>query len=235
MNTLIKILENVPELVAPYSIFLTTNGNHDPKMTSYWFGTTLLINKIINLNIPHFMETVDSNVPPSTSLVIENILPSLLTKSSLTKSLQYETSIIRQLACQLIVLAFKKLEKVSTLYDKKGWKNEKAVLLNKFHTRIPELPIFVSTLNNALATNKDNKILPLSISVIFNYYSKLFPNLFSINLPPSTFIQISCKNLQFLGWNLLFWTTTYNFKNLTPLKPNGGTQIRTEILYSLYY
>lgn len=185
LNTLIKILENVPELVAPYSIFLTTNGNHDPKMTSYWFGTTLLINKIINLNIPHFMETVDSNVPPSTSLVIENILPSLLTKSSLTKSLQYETSIIRQLACQLIVLAFKKLEKVSTLYDKKGWKNEKAVLLNKFHTRIPELPIFVSTLNNALATNKDNKILPLSISVIFNYYSKLFPNLFSINLPSS--------------------------------------------------
>ncbi|CAI4044998.1 hypothetical protein SKDZ_11G1930 [Saccharomyces kudriavzevii ZP591] len=185
LGTLIKILENVPELVAPYSIFLTTNGNHDPKMTSYWFGITLLINKIVNLKIPQFMEDVDSNIPPSTSFVIENILPSLLTKSSLTKSLQFETPIIRQLACQSIVLAFKKLEKVSILYDKKGWKNEKIVLLNKFHTRLPDLPIFVSTLNNTLATNKDNKILPLSISIIFNYYSKLFPNLFSISLPLS--------------------------------------------------
>ncbi|EJS42906.1 urb1p [Saccharomyces arboricola H-6] len=185
LNTLMKILENVPELVAPYSVFLTTNGNHDPKMTSYWFGTTLLMNKITNLKIPQFMENVDSNIPPSTPLVIENILPSLFTKSSLTKSLQFETPIIRQLACQSIVLAFKKLEKVSKLYDKKGWKNEKTVLLNEFHTRIPDLPIFVSTLNNTLATNKDNKILPLSISIIFNYYSKIFPNLFSINLPSS--------------------------------------------------
>lgn len=107
LGTLIKILENVPELVAPYSIFLTTNGNYDPKMTSYWFGITLLINKIINLKIPQFMEKVDSNIPPATSLVIENILPSLLTKSSLVKSLQFETPIIRQLACQSIVLALK--------------------------------------------------------------------------------------------------------------------------------
>ena len=185
LGTLIKILENVPELVAPYSIFLTTNGNHDPKMTSYWFGTTLLINKIINLKIPQFMENVDSSIPPATSLVIENILPSLLTKSSLTKSLQFETPIIRQLACQSIVLAFKKLEKISTLYDKKGWRNEKTILLNEFHTRVPDLPIFVSTLNNTLSTNKNNRILPLSISIIFNYYSKIFPNLFSINLPSS--------------------------------------------------
>ncbi|CAI4601437.1 BFH_collapsed_G0033580.mRNA.1.CDS.1 [Saccharomyces cerevisiae] len=185
LGTLIKILENVPELVAPYSIFLTTNGNYDPKMTSYWFGITLLINKIINLKIPQFMEKVDSNIPPATSLVIENILPSLLTKSSLVKSLQFETPIIRQLACQSIVLALKKLEKVSTFYDQKGWRNEKTVLLNEFHTRIPDLPIFVSTLSNSLASNKDNRILPLSISIIFNYYSKMFPNLFSINLPSS--------------------------------------------------
>lgn len=84
-TTLVKILQANPGLVAPYCTYLTTLSSHDPKMTSYWFGMTLLLDRIINLPIPQSMEKVETDMIPSISLAMENIIPSSLAKSSLTK------------------------------------------------------------------------------------------------------------------------------------------------------
>ncbi|CCK73429.1 Urb1p NDAI_0G04440 [Naumovozyma dairenensis CBS 421] len=194
-STVLKVLENVPELVAPYCTYLASLGSHDPKMTSYWFGATLMLCRIMKLEIPSFMTNIDTDLIPSLPLVIENILPSPLTKNSLTKGLQHESSLVKQLTCQLLVFAFQKLQKVLTLYDKKGWGSAKAPLNVAFHSNLPDLNVITSVLTQSYASNKENKILPLSVTIILKYYSECFSNFFSVNLPSSNiYVDIMQKN-----------------------------------------
>lgn len=217
-NTVIKILNNVPELVAPYSTFLSSHGSHEPKMTSYWFGCTMVLGRIIRLEIPLFMKQVETDVNPSISLVMESILPSPLTKVALVKALQHEKLIIRQLACHLIVFAFQKLEAVLQLFDTKGWSSAKTTLRNAFHQGIPDLSIIVSVMNQAYITNKENQILQLSISTILRYYSITFPNFFSIKLPSSNvFVDVMHKE-KFSGIELALLNNFLQFQELSGLQ-----------------
>lgn len=190
-STTIKILRHTPELVAPYCTHIASLGSHDPKMTSYWFGMTLLLGRIINLEVPEFMKNIQTDLIPSDILVIENIIPSSLKKSALTNALQDDHKIIRQLACQMIVFSFQKLDKILDLYTQKGWGSAKATISSMFLNSIPDLNIFTSVLTNLYSTDKDNKILVLSITTILSHYSKTFPNFFSISLPtPNIFTDI---------------------------------------------
>ena len=181
--TVMEILKAAPELVAPYCLYLVSLGYHDPKMTSYWFGMTLTLGRIINLPIPTFMESVETDLHPSSHLVMQNIVPASLSRQALTKGLQHESLLIRQLVSQLIVFCFRKLEKVLALYDRKGWSSSKANIISSFLSRIPELQIFNNTLNQLYSTNKENRILALSLTVILRHYGAIFPSFFSVNLP----------------------------------------------------
>ncbi|CCE65958.1 hypothetical protein TPHA_0N01770 [Tetrapisispora phaffii CBS 4417] len=201
-STVIRILEHVPELVAPYCNMLATQGSHDPKMSSYWFGMTLLLGRIINLKIPEFMETIETNMVPKTSLVIENIIPSSITKSALTNSLQHESMLIKQLTTQLITFAFLKLEKILDLYDRKGWQSSKVVLSNAFYSHLPDLTIITSVLNQVYSTAKENKILSLSLTEILKHYSKFYPNFFNMKLSVDNIYSDVMKSNTFVGINL---------------------------------
>ncbi|CCF55458.1 hypothetical protein KAFR_0A00200 [Kazachstania africana CBS 2517] len=201
-STVIKVLAAVPELVAPYCTYLSSLGPHDPRVTSYWIGSTLLLGRIIRLDIPEFMEKIDVDIVPSRDLVIENIFPSILTKSALTKCLQHESLLIRQLCCQLIIFGFQKFEKVLALYDRKGWISAKAILSNSFLENLPDLNVFATALAQVHENNKENKILPLSITMILKYFSTSFPNYFSVTLPSSN-IYIDIMQMDSLsGLNL---------------------------------
>ena len=201
-STVIKILNHVPELIPPYCNLLASQGSHDPRMTSYWFGSTLVLGRIINLRIPEFMERIETDSIPSLPLVMENIIPSLLTKNALTKALQHEFTLIRQMACQLLAFTFQKLEKVLELYDAKGWQSAKVTLTNAVYTIIPDLSVITTALNQAYSTNKDNKILSLSLTEILKHYSKRFPNFFTINLPAENIYTDIMKINNFKGIDL---------------------------------
>ena len=164
-------------------------------MTSYWFGATLIIGRIISLKIPTFVENIETDLVPSTTLIMENIIPSCMTKNSLTKGLQHESPLIKQLTCQLITFAFQKLKLVFDLYDKKGWGSSKTTIAVAFHSVIPDLTIITSTLMQSYNSNKENKILPLSLTVILNFYGECFPNFFTVALPASNiYVDIMKKN-----------------------------------------
>lgn len=202
LNTVIKILKQTPELVAPYCHYLASLGSYDPKMTSYWFGCTLLLGRIINLDIPDFVREIQTDMVPSTQLVIENIIPSSLTKISLTKAIQHEKLIIRQLASQNIVFAFQKLEKVLNMFDAKGWSSSKANISTAFLENIPELSVFTTALTSVYSSDKQNQIFPLSLTLILKFYSRCFPNFFSVTLPGSNvYVDIIQKD-SFSGLDL---------------------------------
>lgn len=218
--TVSKILDHVPELIPPYCSFLASHGSHDPKMTSYWFGCTMMIGRIIRLKIPSFMEQIQTDISPSTGLVIQSIIPSSLTKSALTKALTHEKLLIRQLACQLIVFSFQKLDSILQLYEQKGWIAAKASLRNAFHLEIPDLSAITQVLNDVYASKKENRVLQLSLTTILKYYSKLFPNFFSVTLSSSNIYVDIMRNVKFSGMDLAILDNYLQFQEL------NGTQLK---------
>lgn len=213
-NTVIKILATVPELVAPYSTYISSMGSHYPKMTAYWFGMTLFLGRLINLPIPEYVESIESDNLPSNSIVIESIIPSSITKAALTKCLQHESNLIKQMGCQLLVFSLKKLDSVVDLYHRKGWESSKAMLLNTFFSYIPDLPVLTNVLNTLYTTAPNNKILALSLTLIFRLYSKIFPNFFNISLPSSNFYVDIMKGDKFSGIDLVMLDNFMKFQEL---------------------
>lgn len=229
-NTLIKILDHVPELVAPYCTFLASHGTHDPKMTSYWFGSTLILGRIIRLKIPHFMEQVETDATPSIPLVMESILPSPLSRLAMSKALQHERLVIRQLACHLIVFAFQKFELVMELFETKGWSSAKTTLRNAFYHSIPDLSTISSAMNQSYNSCKTNKILQLSFSTILKYYSTAFPNFFSIKLPSSNIFVDIMRSDNFSGIEFGLLNNFLHFQELSGLQTKwwiGSSQERS--------
>lgn len=234
-NTLIKILQSNPGLVAPYGAYLSSLGSHDPKMTSYWFGMTLVLGRIISLPIPTFMEKIETNMIPSTSFVMENIFPSSLTKSALTKTLQSDVIVIKQLGCQLLVFAFQKLEKVLNLYNRKGWSSSKASLNTLFFNNIPDLSIIVNTLNQVYTSHKDNQMISLSLTMILRHYSQCFPNFFSVTLPSTNIYQDIMRKEVFSGVELTILDNFLQFQefNSTQTKWWNSTENDSSLFVSL--
>lgn len=234
-TTLIKILKANPGLVAPYCAYLNTLGPHDPKMTSYWFGMTLLLGRIINLPIPEFMENVETDMIPSTALVMENIVPSSITKNALTKMLQNDVLVIKQLGCQLLIFEFQKLIKVLALYDRKGWNSSKSSINTSFLSNIPDLNIIVNILNQVYINHKDNEMLLLSLTVILRYYSQCFPNFFSVTLPSKNIYQDIMSKKSFNGIELTILDNFLQFQefNSTQTKWWNSTDDETSLFVSL--
>ncbi|QLL34174.1 hypothetical protein HG536_0G00310 [Torulaspora globosa] len=229
LNTVIKILDNVPELVAPYAAFLASLGAHDPKMTSYWFGCTALLGRIMRLRIPSLVEKVETDMPPHTPLVLESIMPSSLSKSALTKSLQHERLIIRQLACQLLIFAFQKLQSVLDLYDRKGWTSAKASVRNAFYLSLPDLSILSSAMNQSYESHKKNKILQLSISTILRHYSTIFPNFFTVRLPSANIFFDIMQSNNISGMDLAILENFLTFQELNGLQTKWWTRSNREL------
>lgn len=96
------------ELVPPYMHWVVQSGGgyHDPSLTSWWVGHTLLYTHILGLPLPPLGGADDLDV----RLAVENISLAPLSKGTLTRCLQLPHYLVRQLACQLMVLQLRRLE-----------------------------------------------------------------------------------------------------------------------------
>lgn len=96
------------ELVPPYMHWVVQSGGgyHDPSLTSWWVGHTLLYTHILGLPLPPLGGADDLDV----RLVVENITLAPLSKGALTRCLQLPHFLVRQFACQLMVLQLRRLE-----------------------------------------------------------------------------------------------------------------------------
>lgn len=123
LNLCIAILSSNLELIAPYSNWIVANGGgfHDPSLTSWWIGHTLLYSRI--LSIPNLSKADQISLAP-------------LSKSSLMKCLELKNLLIVQLSLQLIFLQLNHLSNVdSTVIE---------IVLGNF----PNLSYFTNFLNH---------------------------------------------------------------------------------------
>lgn len=197
LKLLISILEHVPELNAPYNYHLLhINGTHDPKLTSFYVGQTLLLTKITQLPIPQdfitFTKTfIDQSIgsPPSIGkyysikLLMEAICPAQLNRSSLTKGLKAKEPLIRHLTTQLVISVIKKFSKINKLLKI----NENSIfssfsqelMKDLINLKLPDPSVFVGLTNEVLKTEKVNKLLLLNYMKTAEYYQ----NILDINVP----------------------------------------------------
>lgn len=168
-----SILEVNTELIGPYTnwIVQTGGGYHDPSLTSWWVGHTLLYNNILQLKIQDFeadSEDIISNKPSyETRLLVETICLAPLSKGSITKCLTGDHPLIRQFAAQLLVL---QLNKTNELL--KHTSTRKQELVESVISNLPDVATIASCLKEA---NEKNglKLWKLTLSMVISKMEQL--------------------------------------------------------------
>lgn len=97
LQLVMQILNHNHELLPPYMHWIVSNsgGYHDPMLSSYWIGHTLLYSEILK----------SKSLPLKAEFV--SLFP--LSKNALTDCISFPSDLVRQLGLQLILLQLKKL------------------------------------------------------------------------------------------------------------------------------
>ncbi|KAK4574816.1 hypothetical protein LTR86_001658 [Recurvomyces mirabilis] len=113
-DLLLACFISAPELVAPY--FAEKNMQLEPKLSNTWIGYASFLFEVIRLDVPsHLGNTEDegyAELPPQTSIVLENVLPRPLTQKVLTRCLNQSSELITFFAIRILVLAMQKLSTI---------------------------------------------------------------------------------------------------------------------------
>lgn len=145
----IRILNYNQELVPPYMnwIVASSGGYHDPSLTSYWIGHTLLYTEILkSRQIPSLVETV-------------SLAP--LSKQAMTECLTFPSDLVKQLGLQLILLQLLKLTESSSPVQS---------LVESVLGNLPEQANFVPLMTH------ENKLIKLTSTLIIKRMEQLVPS-----------------------------------------------------------
>lgn len=199
LNTLIRILHKIPELVAPYVNHLSyINGNNEPKLTSFWIGQTLTLNKIINLPIPdialkedakgfdeenddlneNFTSKDENNY--SLQILTDIILPPSITLANLRQYINNESLFIKHLGCQCVVFILKKLNLITENLKNKNSNNINFAntLVNEIQHKLPEFHEYLKIIESLYKENDEqNHLLLVSeLTLALSLYTNTFTN-----------------------------------------------------------
>ncbi|CCE85438.1 Piso0_005034 [Millerozyma farinosa CBS 7064] len=105
-----EIAKKNPDLIAPYLNWIIQNGGgyHDPSLTSWWIGHTLLYFEITSLEVPELSPHGKFN----SKMIIEYSCPAPLGKNTLKRCLESDNKLIVQLSLQLIISVLLKVQKI---------------------------------------------------------------------------------------------------------------------------
>ncbi|KAL6934773.1 hypothetical protein ACO0OL_003318 [Hanseniaspora opuntiae] len=207
MNLLIKILYNAPELVAPYlNQLYHLNGNNEAKMTSFWVGQTLTLNRIINLPIPDIISEQGSEshgsieeeeqdegvygeeINYSIQTLIDIVVPPSLTSANLKQYINNDLDFVKHIGCQMIASILNKLKSVANFLNEQ---NSKAIvfsndLINQVQIKLPELHEYLKSADIVYKKNTEspNLLLISELTNIMSLYNQVFTkvnNQFKLN------------------------------------------------------
>ncbi|GMM36423.1 Urb1 protein [Saccharomycopsis crataegensis] len=241
--TTTNVLNKIPELISVYVTYLSSiNNNFDPKMTFYWVGQTLLLQKIISLPIPSQIIDLHNSddsplLRPSNSIVMESVLPSCLNSESLGKCLKSNSFLVKQLALQLLAFSFEKLEKVIKLYEANGWNEELLKLKTRYHKSLPEIHVVLQVFRDIEKVQKESseatrdfKLLIISLVKILNYYLIHIPN---VNLHQNSLASLSSyfntllsSTSDFSGMDLLLLDSFFKLQELANSQSEDGSSVK---------
>ena len=202
-SLLLDVFRAAPELVADY-FARKHNFITEPKDTPAWLGQSAFVFSAIQLPVPKYCGWRDgyAALPPPTSVVIENILPSPLSRANTTRSLNLNHEVITLFAVRALTVAFQKLSKVLDLYrgptsNQDSWKQASSDLMSAFSQRCPLAKEVLTTLQRA---PKSDEVLRGSIIELLSKYYKVLPHLMLLEkFDVSLALMDTIKRIEIVG------------------------------------
>lgn len=144
---LVSIFKAAPELVSDY--FVNNSGfTLDPKLSMTWIGYAAFVFQTMTIPLPRQFgnRTRFSQVPPPTSILLDNILPQPINEKVLTRCLSLKSQLTSLFAMRIMVLALNKLSEVIEIMQGAARKSESSSwylairrLLDAFCQRLPDM------------------------------------------------------------------------------------------------
>ncbi|KAK9471647.1 ribosome 60S biogenesis N-terminal-domain-containing protein [Dipodascopsis tothii] len=162
---LLAILNACPELIAHYM----TQGTikFEPKENLRFLSAAHIISSILSTPIPANLRREESEIgsAPPKEVVIENIVPSILVKSSVSHGLAHNSQLIKYYTSSILVSSLLKYKSVKAIYENNGWIADRDNLAEEVYRRLPDLQTIAVLVNgrssNSLSTLAASKLLSL--------------------------------------------------------------------------
>ncbi|KAL5512235.1 hypothetical protein ACEPAG_3520 [Sanghuangporus baumii] len=159
----LKILHACPELVAGYLPFLVPTL--EPRLSTKWLASMAFYGAIVSLPVPaesfHLPTRLSKTqstyrpVPPSLSVVVNNIFPSAILKTHLTKALQSSHALLQHTAGLLLAQCLGKYESVQDSFrvvksaleedEVEGqWARRLIEIDREIRKRVPEINVVIA-------------------------------------------------------------------------------------------
>ena len=147
-----SIFKVAPELVANYFIN-NKNFTFEPKLSATWIGYAAFLFNTVTVPIPDYFCRASSfpELPPPTSIVIDNILPLPLNQKALSRSLANKSNMISFFATRILVVAIEKLDAAIKMYqdpshsNKAIWAEAGRRLVDEFCQRSPGIKEMINS------------------------------------------------------------------------------------------
>ncbi|KKA29937.1 hypothetical protein TD95_004803 [Thielaviopsis punctulata] len=134
-----------PELVAAY-FQKQISFTFDPKLSMTWIGYAAFLFNTIQLPLPNNFgdaERLTADIPPPTSVLLDNILPPALNQKVLTRCLDPKSALVSFFVTRLLVVSMQKLQKAVKMHgdasESAVWTHAQRKLLDGYCDRIPEM------------------------------------------------------------------------------------------------
>lgn len=147
-----SIFKVAPELVAHY--FLTNKSfTFEPKLSATWIGYAAFLFNTVTLPVPNYFCRAGTfrELPPPTSIVMDNILPLPLNQKALTRSLANKSNMISFFATRILVVAIEKLDAAIKMHqdashsNKTVWAEAARRLVDEFCQRSPGIKEMINS------------------------------------------------------------------------------------------
>lgn len=177
-----EFLAKCPELIAPYLNWCvqTGGGYHDPSLSSWWIGRSLLFTEILKIKLP--VESFNNGVL-DIALLFECICPAPLSKASFLKGIESKIDLCLQISGQLLLLILNSLK--SLLHHLTNV--QKSTLCELVFDVLPEVEQIGQALKND-SQAEQNRLKQLTALKLVQLYEEFYP--LSI-ARPSGFLLVS--------------------------------------------
>ncbi|KAJ9132541.1 Nucleolar pre-ribosomal-associated protein 1 [Pleurostoma richardsiae] len=149
---IVAIFKAAPELVAHYFIN-KKSFTFEPKLSTTWIGYAAFLFNAIQLPIPPAFghKSGYAQVPPPTSIMLDNIIPLPLNQKVLGRCLVQKSDLAPFFAIRLLVIAMQKLQTALELHreaiasPKSLWTESSRRLVDEFCQRTPSMKEVIAT------------------------------------------------------------------------------------------
>lgn len=167
----LKVLEVCAELRAPY--LLKTRNTVEPNLTFSFVSAIGFWQDIISLPspIPFNAPSGLPEEPPPALTLIENVLPTFITKQFLTTALNSNSALVRFASSQLLLTSLMKLKRLQRVFLSGGtrWATFSDLVAERIARRLPDSGSIV-TLHS---TAEEHPLLSISSIKILSVYNEL--------------------------------------------------------------